>query len=99
MIVKGCFVKKSHLFDVAKYALAVGLLAWVVRSNWAPPPTKAIATLGASTVGLAGSPAGPLLAAASATPGRADSRGLGYVWQRHVVEGRPLRLGFLALGF
>jgi uncharacterized membrane protein YbhN (UPF0104 family) len=93
-------VKKSRLLNAAKYVLAAGLLAWVVRSNWAPPPTKAVAALGASTVGLvASSPTGPLLAAASATPGRTDSRGLGYVWKRHVVEGQPINAGYLALGF
>ncbi|MFO0842240.1 MAG: lysylphosphatidylglycerol synthase transmembrane domain-containing protein [Gemmataceae bacterium] len=92
-------MKKSHLLDVAKYLLAAGLLAWVVYANWSPPPTKAVAALGASTVGLSASPGGPLLAAASATPGRADSRGLGYVWKRHVVEGHPVQVGYLALGF
>lgn len=92
-------MKKSLLLDTAKYVLAAGLLAWVVRSNWAPPPTKAVAALGASTVGLVASPTGPLLAAVSATPGRTDSRGLGYVWKRHVVEGQPINAGYLALGF
>jgi uncharacterized membrane protein YbhN (UPF0104 family) len=29
----------------------------------------------------------------------AGGRGLGYVWQRHVVEGQPVRLGFLAAAF
>src|SRR5262249_20530832 len=31
-------VKKKTLLDVAKYLLAIGLLVWVVKSNWAPPP-------------------------------------------------------------
>jgi uncharacterized membrane protein YbhN (UPF0104 family) len=35
--------------------------------------------------------------ASSAVPGRTDSRGLGYVWQRHVVEGKPIH-GLLLLG-
>ena len=91
-------VNKRRLLDIGKYLLALGLLVWVVRANWAPTPTRDIATLGASTVGLCTTPGGmgPLLAATSATPGRTDSRGLGYVWDRHVVRGHPVHLGFLA---
>jgi len=32
-------------------------------------------------------------------PGNPDDRGLGYVWQRHVVEGKPIDYGSLALAF
>jgi uncharacterized membrane protein YbhN (UPF0104 family) len=94
-------VNKRLLLNLGKYALAAGLLVWVVRSNWAPQPTRAVAALGASTVGLAGSPAGcgPLAAACAALPGRIEPRGLGYVWQRHVAQGQPLHLGFLLAGF
>lgn len=91
---------KRLVFDVAKYILAVALLVWVVRANWAPEPTKAIATLGASTVGLSASPlpAAPLLAAASALPDRIEAKGLGYVWQHHVVERQPIQYGYLLFG-
>src|SRR5262249_48617626 len=93
--------RKSHVnrlcVNLGKYLLAIGLLAWVVCSNWAPPPTRAVAALGASTLGLCASPggSGPLLAIAAATPGRAEARGLGYVWRRHVLEGVPAHAGFL----
>jgi uncharacterized membrane protein YbhN (UPF0104 family) len=33
-------VKAKTLIDVGKYLLAIGLLIWVVKSNWAPPPPK-----------------------------------------------------------
>jgi uncharacterized membrane protein YbhN (UPF0104 family) len=94
-------VNKRTLLNIAKYVLAVGLLAWVVKSNWAPPPTRASAALGASTLGLCAAPGGqgPLLAASAAVPGRLDSHGLGYVWERHVVQGQPVRTGFLVAGF
>ncbi len=94
-------MNKRTILNIAKYVLAVGLLAWVVKANWAPPPTKAVATLGVSTAGLCASPGGygPLLAASAAVPGRAEAHGLGYVYHRHVVQGQPLRYGFLAAGF
>jgi uncharacterized membrane protein YbhN (UPF0104 family) len=94
-------VNKRLLLDLGKYLLAVLLLAWVVRANWAPSPTRAVATLGASTIGLCASPngTGPLLAAATALPDRTEPRGLGYVWQRHVVQGQPVRVGFLVAAF
>ena len=94
-------MNKRTLLDLAKYVLAVGLLAWVVKANWSPPPTKASAALGASTAGLCAAPAGygPLLAASAAVPGRLDSHGLGYVYERHVVQGQPIRGGYLLLGF
>jgi uncharacterized protein (TIRG00374 family) len=94
-------VNKRSFLNIAKYLLAAGLLAWVVKANWAPPPTRATAVLGASTVGLCAAPSShaPLLAASAAVPGRLDSHGLGYVWKRHVVEGQPIRAGFLIGGF
>jgi uncharacterized membrane protein YbhN (UPF0104 family) len=94
-------VNKRTLINIAKYVLAAGLLAWVVKANWAPPPTKASATLGASTVGLCAAPGGhgPLLAASAAVPGRLDSHGLGYVYDRHIVQGQPIRTGYLIGGF
>lgn len=92
---------KRLCLDLGKYALAVALLVWVVYSNWSPPSTRAVAALGASTVGLcvSPSPAAPLLAAAAATPGRAEARGLGYVWQRHVRDRQPIHAGFLLVAF
>jgi uncharacterized membrane protein YbhN (UPF0104 family) len=88
-------VTKRTLLDVGKYLLAAGLLVWVVRSNWAPPPTKAVATLAASTVGLSATPMGPLVAATAAVPDRTAPRGIGYVWKRHVVQRQPIHAGFL----
>lgn len=90
-------MNKRLLFDLGKYLLAVLLLVWVVRSNWAPTPTRAIAGYAAGTVGLAASPLSPapLLVAASADPGRIAPRGLGHVWQRHVVERQPVAYSFL----
>jgi uncharacterized protein (TIRG00374 family) len=91
-------VKKRHLLNLGKYVLAAGLLVWVVRSNWAPPTNKAVATLAASSVGLCAAPGGygPLVAAASAVPDRIEPRGLGYVWKRHIVQRQPIHFGFLA---
>jgi hypothetical protein len=94
-------VNKRLLLDLLKYLLAISLLVWVIRANWAPTPTRDIASLAASTMGLSASPGlpGPLLAAVAATPGRIDSRGLGYVWQRHVVDRQPIQRGMLLAGF
>jgi uncharacterized membrane protein YbhN (UPF0104 family) len=69
-------VKKKTLLDIAKYLLAIGLLVWVVKANWAPPPTKQ-----------------------ASENGQTQSHGLGYVWQRHVVEAQPIQAGFLVAGF
>ena len=33
-------VNKRIVLNIGKYVLAAGLLVWVVRSNWAPPPDK-----------------------------------------------------------
>jgi uncharacterized protein (TIRG00374 family) len=95
-------VTKRALFNFAKYVLAAGLLTWVVWANWAPAPKKAdVAALGVSSVGLAAAPhgQGPLLVAASAYPGRTDPKGLGFVWQRHVVERQPINYGYLLIAF
>jgi uncharacterized protein (TIRG00374 family) len=92
-------VTKRTFLNLGKYLLAAGLLVWVVRSNWAPEPTKAVATLAASTVGLGTTPMGPLLAATAAVPDRIEPRGLGYVWKRHVVERQPIHAGFLLAAF
>jgi uncharacterized membrane protein YbhN (UPF0104 family) len=93
-------VNKRTILNLSKYALAVALLAWVVKANWAPPPTRTSAALAASTAGLCAAPGGhgPLLAASSLVPGRLDSHGLGYVWQRHVVQRQPIHTGFLIAG-
>ncbi len=56
---------KQALGTVLKYLLAVGLLTYVIWSNWG-------------------------------TPG---SDGLGDVWQRHVVEGKPIHFEFFLLAF
>jgi uncharacterized protein (TIRG00374 family) len=88
-------VNKRLLLDLIKYALAVGLLVWVVRANWAPsPPARAVAALAAGTVGLA---AHPLSAVTPLTPGRIDPPGLGYVWHHHVQLGEPIHIGYLVL--
>lgn len=90
-------MSKRALFNIAKYVLAIGLLAWVVWANWAPTPRREIATFGAGSVGLAAAPfgQGPLLVAASAYPNRVEPKGLGFVWRRHVVERQPIHYGFL----
>lgn len=93
---------KRALFNVAKYALAAGLLSWVVWSNWAPAPKKAdVSAFAAGSVGLAAAPngQGPLLVAAAAYPGRGDPKGLGFVWQRHAVERQPVNVGYLLAAF
>jgi uncharacterized membrane protein YbhN (UPF0104 family) len=91
-------VNKRLLLNLGKYVLAAGLLFWVVRSNWAPPPNKAVATLAASSAGLCAAPGacGPLAAATAAIiPDRIEPRGLGYVWKHHVVQRQPIHVGFL----
>ena len=92
-------MSRRRWIDLGKYLLAVVLLGWVVQANWAPKPTRAIATLAVSTLGLVQGPAGPLLAASSMVPGQIEPRGLGYVWNRHVLQQEPIHLGFLLLGF
>ena len=85
-------MNKRLLLDVGKYVLAVGLLVWVIRSNWSPAPSpRAVAAVAASTVALASS---PLTAAVPLYPGRGQPTGLGQVWERHAVEGEPIRWGF-----
>ncbi len=54
-------VSKQTVLNLGKYLLAIGLLAWVISSNWAPEHGK----------------------------------GLGYVWQTHLVEGKPIHGGYL----
>jgi uncharacterized protein (TIRG00374 family) len=92
---------KRTAANALKYLLALGLLASVIWTNWAPANRKAEAALAAGTAGMAGSPLGPgpLAAAAAAVPGRADPKGLGYVWDRHVVHGQPIHAGFLLAAF
>jgi uncharacterized membrane protein YbhN (UPF0104 family) len=92
-------VNKRVFIGLGKYLLAAGLMAWVVWSNWAPPPRKAIATLAAGTAGLCATPggAGPLLAAA--LPADVGPKGIGYIWRRHVMERRRVHAGYLATGF
>lgn len=92
-------MNKRLFLDLGKYGLAVVLLGWVVYSNWAPPPTKAVAAFGASSVGLCAGPAAPLVAATAAVPSRIESKGLGYVWQHHVVERHPVHYGYLVAAF
>jgi uncharacterized protein (TIRG00374 family) len=58
-------VNKKTLWNLGKYLLGVGLLAWVVWANWAP----------------------------------ANGHGLQEQWQKHVVEGQPVRYQFLLLAF
>ncbi len=89
---------------IAKYLVAGALLALVVWLNWGRPDApEAAPAVGASTVGLMASPLAPapVLAASALTPGRIhpDDRGLGYVWQHHVIQGQPINYGALALAF
>ena len=85
-------MNKRLLLDLGKYALAVGLLVWVVRSNWLPAPSpRAVASTAASAIGASAS---PLAAAASLYPGRGQPTGLGHVWERHAVQGQPIHWGF-----
>ncbi|MBY0232218.1 MAG: hypothetical protein K2W96_23310, partial [Gemmataceae bacterium] len=71
----GVLVNKRLILDLGKYALAIGLLVWVVRSNWSPAPSpRAVASTAASTVAAA---TAPLSAAAALYPGRAQPTGLG----------------------
>lgn len=49
------------LLNVSKYLLALGLLAYVIHSNWLP----------------------------------GNENGLEAVWQKHLVEGKPIHLVFL----
>src|SRR5262249_28653596 len=60
-LVEGIVRHKRTIINVGKYLLAIGLLTWVISSNWAPQ----------------------------------NGKGLGYVWQTHIVEGRPIHSGYL----
>jgi uncharacterized protein (TIRG00374 family) len=92
-------VRKGTVVNLSKYALAIGLLVGVVYSNWAPRNRNAEVSLAAGTAGLLASPSGvgALEAAAAAYPGRIDGKGLGYVWERHVVQGKPINGHFFAI--
>jgi uncharacterized protein (TIRG00374 family) len=94
-------VKKRTVGNLLKYLLAAGLLVLVVYQNWAPRNKKAEAVFAASTTGLLATPsgAGPLETAAAAVPGRTEGKGLGYVWERHVVRGEPVNGRFFAIAF
>jgi uncharacterized protein (TIRG00374 family) len=87
--------------NAAKYLVAAALLVWVITSNWSPRDKKAEAVLAASSAGLVASPAGggSLVAAAAVVPGRTVGKGLGYVWDRHVVHGQPINGHFFAAAF
>ncbi len=61
-------MNKRLLWTVAKYLVAVALLAFVVWLNWGRPENP-------------------------------NDRGLGYVWQHHVVQGQPIDYGALSLAF
>lgn len=56
-------MKRRYLINVLKYALAIGLLGFVIYRNW----------------------------------GTLESKGLAYVWQKHVVDGQPINYHFLVL--
>jgi uncharacterized membrane protein YbhN (UPF0104 family) len=73
-------LKTRTLLDIGKYLLAIILLAWVVKANWAPPPKTVVNDEGEKVV-------------------VGESRGLGYVWQRHVLDGQPIHTGYLVAGF
>jgi uncharacterized protein (TIRG00374 family) len=94
-------VTTRSIVNVSKYFAAAALLVWVIQNNWSPRDKKAEIVLAASTVGLIASPpgAGPLTAAVAAVPGRTDGKGLGYVWERHVVRREPINKRFLAGAF
>lgn len=90
-------MNKRQLLDIAKYVLAVGLLIWVVRSNWAPNPSpRAVASLAASTLAVAPQ---PLNAVMALTPDRLEPPGLRTIWRRHVEQGEPIRTGLVLLAF
>lgn len=57
-------MRKQTIINVGKYLLAIGLLAWVISSNWEPK----------------------------------NGKGLGYLWQTHLVEGKPIHSGYLLAG-
>lgn len=92
-------MNKRTIGNFLKYLLAIGLLAYVVRANWAPPNSRATLALATSTAGLVAAPDGALSAAAAVYPGRTESKGLGYVWERYVVRGQPIHSDFLAGAF
>jgi uncharacterized membrane protein YbhN (UPF0104 family) len=94
-------VNKRTVTKLLKYVLAAGLLIWVVYSNWAPRNRNAEAALAASTAGLLAAPGGvgPLDASAACIPGRTESRGLSYVWERHVVRREPINGHYFAIAF
>jgi uncharacterized protein (TIRG00374 family) len=60
-------VTRRLLWNLFKYVLAFGLLAWVIQQNWNPPG------------------------------GNEKSIGLKDVWEKHVVQGVPIQLGFFLL--
>lgn len=96
---RGQSVSKGTLVNLSKYAVAIGLLVGVVYSNWAPRNRNAEVTFAASTTGLLADPSGSgaLLAGSAAYPGRTDGKGLGYVWERHVVQGKPINGHYFAI--
>jgi uncharacterized membrane protein YbhN (UPF0104 family) len=92
--------RRRTLWNIFKYLVAVGLLTYVVWSNWGSAEKPNAPATAASTVGLLASPQGqgPLLAGSALCPGRSRNPGsLAYVWQRHVVEGEPIHYYCLAL--
>jgi uncharacterized protein (TIRG00374 family) len=130
-------VSKRLLWDAFKYLLAVGLLSYVVWSNWgsryrvagrvAAGPVTVASQPEATVTGVVTAyspdhlltveaasgqqstfaivPSRTEIETKSLAPGEAvtvwehPGRGLGYVWQRHVVEGEPIHVRYLLLAF
>jgi glycosyltransferase 2 family protein len=135
-------VNRQIIFNFLKYAVALGLMAWVIQNNWGDPrgtvgkiivggePEKGkiagkilsyqpdqsirierISTEGEDTereVEFALKPKGKTTIVSTngetLKPGAVVtlsdvSRGLAYVWQRHVYGGEPIHAGYFLLAF
>lgn len=128
-------MKKRIIVNLLKYAVALGLMAWVIGSNWGDPR----GTVGKIIVGVreqgkiagkvvdykaddfirieadSGQPMNFTLKANGKTAIIASngetletgavvtlsdiSRGLAYIWQRHVYDGEPVHIRYLLLAF
>jgi uncharacterized protein (TIRG00374 family) len=93
-------VSKKFFWGAFKYVLAIGLLVYVVWSNWKDPTAEQrgefLAAFNAAP--QSGFPANLpwtylYLTTQRGPPGLAD------VWQRHFVDREPIHAGYLALAF
>lgn len=136
-------MNKKTVLNLLKYGLAIGMLVYVVCSNWGDPrgtagtivvgeaddngdisgkvvaytPNESItieespdrkpielALKPGGKTAIVGPDRAPLPDGASIEPGdvvtaESISRGLAYVWRRHVVERAPVHWGYFALAF